>query len=457
MREAFFPSAVQHYAVETARPGDRAAIEAIAARHAPRGARSRAHAARGGRRCRRVPRRPQPARRGRRLHAPVRARRGPAAAARPRPAVRAMAPAPARAPGAGAARGAARPPRARARTGDRAVAVPGRAAARPRARLAGGRPGAAPDLLVRRAARRCSRSSRRSASRGSDCDDVGSAAGGYRRSSATSARSRSPAGCPGSPRATSDVARDRARRGRARAGPRRARIALSKLECDVLRYLRDREGQPVARETLLRDVWGYEWTGGSNVVEVAVSGLRRKLGPGGGAGDGVRRRPPPAPCGAAGLPASLLRDFPRAPLSGRAPQRAGARGGGRLPLVVLLMAVRCSSSLRGAPRGPPLQPPPCGLQRRAAQGADEGAGRRRLCHAHVGLPGGRARPADHDPRRDAPPRRLPSPWRPAAATSARRAVRRSSARGRRTSSCGCPAATGTASAATTAGASPPCS
>ena len=56
------------------------------------------------------------------------------------------------------------------------------------------------------------------------------------------------------------------------------RIALSKLECDLLRYLRDREDQAVAREALLRDVWGYEWTGGSNAVEVAVSGLRRKLG-----------------------------------------------------------------------------------------------------------------------------------------------------------------------------------
>ena len=56
------------------------------------------------------------------------------------------------------------------------------------------------------------------------------------------------------------------------------RVALTKLECDVLGYLRDRECQPVAREALLRDVWGYEWTGGSNVVEVAVSGLRRKLG-----------------------------------------------------------------------------------------------------------------------------------------------------------------------------------
>ena len=56
------------------------------------------------------------------------------------------------------------------------------------------------------------------------------------------------------------------------------RVALTKLECDVLGYLRERELQPVAREALLRDVWGYEWTGGSNVVEVAVSGLRRKLG-----------------------------------------------------------------------------------------------------------------------------------------------------------------------------------
>ena len=56
------------------------------------------------------------------------------------------------------------------------------------------------------------------------------------------------------------------------------RVALTKLECDMLRHLRDREGQPVAREALLRDVWGYEWTGGSNVVDVAVSGLRRKLG-----------------------------------------------------------------------------------------------------------------------------------------------------------------------------------
>jgi Transcriptional regulatory protein, C terminal len=66
------------------------------------------------------------------------------------------------------------------------------------------------------------------------------------------------------------------------------RVALSKLECDVMRYLIDRDGQPVARDTLLRDVWGYEWTGGSNVVDVAISGLRRKLGDQAGALQTVR-------------------------------------------------------------------------------------------------------------------------------------------------------------------------
>jgi hypothetical protein len=57
-----------------------------------------------------------------------------------------------------------------------------------------------------------------------------------------------------------------------------ARVDLTQLEFDVLRYLQEREGRPVRREALLRDVWGYDWTGGSNVVEVAVSSLRKKLG-----------------------------------------------------------------------------------------------------------------------------------------------------------------------------------
>lgn len=66
------------------------------------------------------------------------------------------------------------------------------------------------------------------------------------------------------------------------------RIALTKLECAVLAHLCEHEGRAVSRETLLREVWGYEWTGGSNVVEVAVSGLRRKLADRAGALETVR-------------------------------------------------------------------------------------------------------------------------------------------------------------------------
>ena len=53
---------------------------------------------------------------------------------------------------------------------------------------------------------------------------------------------------------------------------------LTRLEAGVLAYLRAREGRPVERAALLRDVWGYDWDGGSNVVDVVVSALRRKLG-----------------------------------------------------------------------------------------------------------------------------------------------------------------------------------
>jgi hypothetical protein len=58
-----------------------------------------------------------------------------------------------------------------------------------------------------------------------------------------------------------------------------ARVPLTRLEFDLLRYLQAHEGQAVARDRLLRDVWGHDWTGGSNVIETVVSGVRRTLGP----------------------------------------------------------------------------------------------------------------------------------------------------------------------------------
>jgi DNA-binding response OmpR family regulator len=63
---------------------------------------------------------------------------------------------------------------------------------------------------------------------------------------------------------------------------------LTPLEAEVLAYLQRHAGEPVDRAALLRDVWGYDWTGGSNVVEVVISSLRRKLGDRGGAIKTVR-------------------------------------------------------------------------------------------------------------------------------------------------------------------------
>ena len=57
-----------------------------------------------------------------------------------------------------------------------------------------------------------------------------------------------------------------------------ARVDLTPLEFDLLRYLLDREGNAVERRVILRDLWSTDWTGGSNVIETVISALRRKLG-----------------------------------------------------------------------------------------------------------------------------------------------------------------------------------
>jgi Transcriptional regulatory protein, C terminal/AAA ATPase domain len=55
------------------------------------------------------------------------------------------------------------------------------------------------------------------------------------------------------------------------------RVALTQLEFGVMRYLVDREGKVASRIALERDVWGYDYHGGSNVVDVVVRALRKKL------------------------------------------------------------------------------------------------------------------------------------------------------------------------------------
>jgi hypothetical protein len=56
------------------------------------------------------------------------------------------------------------------------------------------------------------------------------------------------------------------------------RLELTRREFELLRYLMEREGKTVTRADLLADVWGYGYEGDSNVVDVAVRAVRRKLG-----------------------------------------------------------------------------------------------------------------------------------------------------------------------------------
>jgi len=54
---------------------------------------------------------------------------------------------------------------------------------------------------------------------------------------------------------------------------------LSAREFQLLRHLAERPGEIVSRERLLSEVWGYHFDPRSNVVEVCIRRLRKKLGP----------------------------------------------------------------------------------------------------------------------------------------------------------------------------------
>jgi DNA-binding response OmpR family regulator len=57
------------------------------------------------------------------------------------------------------------------------------------------------------------------------------------------------------------------------------RALLSEREFQLLGYLVEHAGEAVSRERLLSDVWGYGFDPGSNVVEVCVRRIRRRLRP----------------------------------------------------------------------------------------------------------------------------------------------------------------------------------
>lgn len=57
-------------------------------------------------------------------------------------------------------------------------------------------------------------------------------------------------------------------------------ITLTLKEYDLLHFLLRNRGMVFSRERLLRDVWGYDYEGGTRTVDVHVQTLRQKLGEG---------------------------------------------------------------------------------------------------------------------------------------------------------------------------------
>ena len=55
-------------------------------------------------------------------------------------------------------------------------------------------------------------------------------------------------------------------------------LSLTAKEFDLLRVLLREAGSVVARETLMREVWGSDPTGSTKTLDMHVSWLRRKLG-----------------------------------------------------------------------------------------------------------------------------------------------------------------------------------
>jgi DNA-binding response OmpR family regulator len=71
-----------------------------------------------------------------------------------------------------------------------------------------------------------------------------------------------------------DLEVDSARRSVRRGG---REIALTPMEYRVLEYLAHRQGIVVSQTELLEHLYDYNWEKFSNVIEVYISGLRRKI------------------------------------------------------------------------------------------------------------------------------------------------------------------------------------
>jgi len=54
-------------------------------------------------------------------------------------------------------------------------------------------------------------------------------------------------------------------------------VHLTPTEFSLLYYLMSHAGEVIDKETLFREVWRYNFSGGSNLVEVAIRRLRHKI------------------------------------------------------------------------------------------------------------------------------------------------------------------------------------
>jgi len=54
-------------------------------------------------------------------------------------------------------------------------------------------------------------------------------------------------------------------------------VALTKKEFDTLKYLMEHHGTAVTRDQLMNEVWGYDYFGDSNIVDVYIRYLRHKI------------------------------------------------------------------------------------------------------------------------------------------------------------------------------------
>lgn len=54
-------------------------------------------------------------------------------------------------------------------------------------------------------------------------------------------------------------------------------VHLTPIEYQLLHYLMSNVNRPISKDKLFHEVWGYDFTGGTNLVEVAMRRLREKI------------------------------------------------------------------------------------------------------------------------------------------------------------------------------------